>query len=381
MSREPSLVRLKDTPKDAAKEAPAESSLTSEAAGFSFSALWQAAAPIATTGTFFILFIVALYLARSILMPVAAALMIGIMLSPISERAAQYSIPRALTAIALVVLFIVLVALLITLFAVPLTDWIARGPEIGALVKQKLQVFSGPLAAWQDVKTAITEAAGKSGPTVSVETSDAGFVQKVLAVATPAAGELLLFVGTLLFFLAGNNKLRRQLVVSFVSRGARLKVLRIWNDIEESLIGYLSTVTVINLGLGVVTGILTYLCGLPNAIMWGVLAFILNYIPYLGPAIMVVVLFAVGLISLPTLGQAVLTPALFVAITTVEGHFLTPSIIGRRLTLNPLVVFLALGFWTWLWGPLGAFLATPLLIVSLVALGHILPREEVALPG
>ena len=108
---------------------------------------------------------------------------------------------------------------------------------------------------------------------------------------------------------------------------------------------------------------------------------VLNYIPYIGPAIVALVLFAVGLVAMPTLAQAALAPALFVAIATVEGHFITPSIVGRRLTMSPFLVFLALAFWTWLWGPIGAFLAMPLLIVSFVVLGHLLPREEMNLPG
>jgi len=92
------------------------------------------------------------------------------------------------------------------------------------------------------------------------------------------------------------------------------------------------------------------------------------------------VLFCVGVVALPSIAYAALAPGLFIAIATAEGHFITPSIVGRRLTLSPFLVFLALAFWTWLWGPIGAFLAVPLLIVSFVTLGHLLPREEGGLP-
>ena len=107
----------------------------------------------------------------------------------------------------------------------------------------------------------------------------------------------------------------------------------------------------------------------------------LNYVPYIGPAIVALVLFCVGLVAMPSLGHAALAPGLFVVIATIEGHFITPSLVGRRLTLSPFVVFLALAFWTWLWGPIGAFLAVPLVIVSFVVLGHLLPRDESTLPG
>jgi len=158
-------------------------------------------------------------------------------------------------------------------------------------------------------------------------------------------------------------------------------MLRIWNDIEENLVGYLGVVTGINVALGVVTTLMLYLVGFPNPVTFGLLITVLNYVPYIGPAIFALVLFCVGLIAMPSLLQAALAPALFVLIATVEGHFITPSIVGRRLTISPFLVFLALAFWAWLWGPIGAFLAMPLLIMSFVVLGHVLPRDESTLPG
>jgi predicted PurR-regulated permease PerM len=108
---------------------------------------------------------------------------------------------------------------------------------------------------------------------------------------------------------------------------------------------------------------------------------LLNYIPYIGPACMALILLAVGLVTFPTLGHALLPPAAFVALTTLEGHIITPTVLGRSLTLNPLAVFLALAFWTWMWGPMGAFLSVPLLIVALVIFGHLFPSDDIKLPG
>ncbi len=176
-------------------------------------------------------------------------------------------------------------------------------------------------------------------------------------------------------------KIWRRLVVSFGSRDARLRMMRIWTDIEHNLVSYVGLVTLINLALGAVTTLMLYLIGFPNPVTFGLLTMVLNYVPYIGPAVVSVVLLAVGLVAMPSLAQAVLAPALFVAIATVEGHFITPSIVGRRLTISPFIVFLALAFWTWLWGPIGAFLAMPFLIVTFVILGHLWPREEMNLPG
>jgi predicted PurR-regulated permease PerM len=133
--------------------------------------------------------------------------------------------------------------------------------------------------------------------------------------------------------------------------------------------------------VGCGTALIAYFAGLPNVAVWAVLAFILNYIPYIGPLAMNLVLFGVGIVTFPTLGQALVAPACFIALTTLEGHFITPAIMGRRLTLNPLNVFLALAFWTWLWGPIGAFLAVPLLITAWVVMNHLFPTPEINLPS
>ena len=119
---------------------------------------------------------------------------------------------------------------------------------------------------------------------------------------------------------------------------------------------------------------------MPNPAIFGLLAALLNYVPYVGPAVMVVVLFGVGLVTFPSLGHALIAPVGLIALTTTEGHFITPTIVGRRITLNPLLVFLALAFWTWMWGPIGAFLAVPLSIIGLVVFNHLFPAEDVKLP-
>jgi len=120
--------------------------------------------------------------------------------------------------------------------------------------------------------------------------------------------------------------------------------------------------------------------GLPAPFAWGVLAFVLNYVPYIGPGATLVTLFGVGLISFPSISYALIAPACFLCVSTLEGQIVTPSVIGRTLTVNPMMVFLAIAFWAWLWGPFGALLANPLLIVSMVVLEHVFPKHEVSLP-
>lgn len=135
-----------------------------------------------------------------------------------------------------------------------------------------------------------------------------------------------------------------------------------------------------NLCLGAATVLLTWAVGLPNPLLWGVLAALLNYIPYIGPAIVAATLAVVGLLTYPALGEAFVAPLIFVGIVTIEGQFLTPAFMGRQLELNPFAVFLAIAFCTWLLGPIGAFLAVPLLMALTVTLGHAFAEERPDLP-
>jgi predicted PurR-regulated permease PerM len=216
---------------------------------------------------------------------------------------------------------------------------------------------------------------------VKVEPSQITLVAPLLAALTPAVAQIAIFAATLFFALVGQVEVRKNLTSMFASRDAKLRFLRIANDIEDNLASYVAVVTIINFTLGAVVAAGAWAFGFENPLMLGLLTAILNYIPYIGPACMVVILFSVGLVTFPTLGYALLPPASFVALTTIEGNILTPTILGHRLTLNPLVVFIAIVFWAWLWGPIGAFLAVPLSIVGLVIAQHLVPSDDPKLPG
>src|SRR5262249_6614901 len=336
---------------------------------------WKTAARAATVGVFFLLFCAVLDLARTILLPVVSAFVIGMMLGPVSGLAARYRIPSWISATLIMALFVGAISLAIIILSAPVTEWISKGPQIAETVGEKLRVLERPLAALRDVRSALTP----KSEAVEVAIGPS-LAEPALTVVTPALGELVVFFGTLFFFLLGRDQLRRAIVQAFEHRKTRLRTLRIFNDVEHELTTYLSVVTVINIVVGCGTAVIAWLSGLPNIGVWAVLAFVLNYIPYIGPLVMNIVLFVVGIVSFPTLSQALVAPACFIAMTTLEGHFITPSIMGKRLTLNPLNVFLALAFWTWLWGPVGAFLAVPLLITALVALRHVFPKAAANLP-
>jgi predicted PurR-regulated permease PerM len=338
--------------------------------------LWISAGQVANIGIFLLLLGGFLYVGREILLPILIAAVVSMTLAPLIKAGKRHGISPWITSILIVLFAIGILALAVTAIAAPVSEWIGRAPEIGATIKQRLSVLEPPLAALRELEKAFFGAGSR--PTEAVDTPNV--VLPVVAFLTPAAGQLLLFFGTLLFFLAGQLELRTQLVSAFASHDGKLRFLRIMNDIERNLAGYLAVVTMINAVLGTIVALGAWVIGLPNPAIFGLLAAFLNYVPYVGPAVMVVVLFGVGLVTFPSLGHALIAPAALIGLTTLEGHFITPTIVGRRITLNPLVVVLALAFWTWMWGPIGAFLAVPLSIVGLVVVSHLFPADEVKLP-
>jgi len=342
-------------------------------------AAWETVAQFAIIGIFVMLLGVLVYIGRPVIMPVVAGVIIATILSPLVRRAAKIGIRPPITALVIALVVVGIVSLAITLLASPVSEWLARGPEIGALIKQKFAILERPLAALKEMQDSLT---GGAGPAVQVETGQAALVAPVVAFVTPAVAQILLFVGTLIFYLIGQQDFRRRVAMLFPEREAKLRFLRITTDIERNLTGYIGVFTIINVALGTVVALGAWAFGFPNPVIFGVVAAILNYIPYIGPGINAFILFAVGLVSFPTLGQAVLPPLCFIVVTTIEGHFITPAVIGRRLTLNPFLVFLALAFWTWMWGPVGSFLAVPFCIVAIVTFHHLYPTDDATkLPG
>jgi predicted PurR-regulated permease PerM len=341
---------------------------------------WRAAAQAATLVMCVLMVGTFLYLARPLLLPVLCALVVALTFGPVIRLATARGIPAWVMALAVVAVVIFATNIAVVMLATPATDMLQRAPELGAAFREKLQIFDRPLVAWEQLR----EALGLQ-PGTGFDFNPGRLIEGLLTVVTPAAVQfllqLVLFLGTLFFFVLGRATFRQSAVNWFSRREARLQTLKILNDVELNLSGYLIVVTAINLSLGLVTVAMTWAMGMPAPLLWGALAFALNYIPYVGPSIMYVLLFVAGLLSYPTLLGALMPPAVFMAITLVEGHFLTPAIIGRQvLQVHPLVIFLGIAFWAWMWGPLGAFLATPILIVARVVLNHLYPRE-VDLPG
>jgi predicted PurR-regulated permease PerM len=337
---------------------------------------WRLMSQVATIAMAAIMIGVCLYLARPLVVPILGALVVSLTLGPLAGYATKHGLPAFVPALAIVAIIAALLYVAIVALADPASELIARAPEIAERIKDKFRFMERPIAAIRDLRAAIMGAESMKVD-VSAPTEVIG---SVLGMVTPALLQFVLFFATLFFFVFGRAAMRRSVVNLFDSRDGRLRALKIANDVERSLSGYLITVSIINAGVGLVATLVTWALGFPAPLLWGALAFMLNYIPYVGPGIMHAILFLIGLLTFDTLWPALIAPLFFMAFTFVEGHFIMPNIIGRQLLLHPLAVFLSLAFWAWLWGPIGAFLATPILIMATVAADHLYPRIQGTLP-
>ena len=299
----------------------------------------------ALVGLLIIGIIAGLYLAKAFFLPITMAFIVGTMLSPAASFLERCRIPRAVAAVLIVAAAGAGVAFMVSLIASPAVEWSGKLPELGAMLKEKLHVFDRPLMLWQELQSML----GGPDTLTTLHLPKIDWVQPTLEFLSPTFAEFLLFVATLILFIASWRELRRM-------------------------------VTTINVGVGIATGLICAITGMPNPAGLGALATILNFIPIIGPVAMFAVLIVVGLVAFPTIGAGLLAPAVFAVMTFLEGHFLTPTIVGRRLALNALAVFMALAFWTWLWGPMGAFLSSPLLIVALIVKEHLMPPGSPQLP-
>jgi predicted PurR-regulated permease PerM len=186
-------------------------------------------------------------------------------------------------------------------------------------------------------------------------------------------GKFFTVVVILFFLLWAGDTLLRSFVEIMPRFGDKRRVVEISGEIEENISGYLATITMMNALVGIANGLSTWACGLPDPLLWGTLAFLLNYIPILGPFAGVVVFFVVGLFVYSTIWWAFLPAGIYLLIHVIEGETVTPMLLASRFTLNPVLVIVSLFVWDWMWGVVGALLAVPLLAIMKIVCDHI-PR-------
>jgi len=313
----------------------------------------------------------ALSAAEYILIPISLGIVIGLMLGPIATRLEAHGILPGVSATVVVLIFIIGLCLFTIAIAAPLSFWIERLPRIWANLKLQLTELKGPLESLRGMRDQLREVTGGEGIAVSVDQGVG--VESMAALAPALVGQILLFFASLYFFVATRHQTRIAILGLCFNRRLRWRVAHVFRDVERLVSDYLISIGIINILEGAAVGVCLWIAGVPSAAMWGAIAILTNFVPFIGPAIMVVVLFAVGLAEFETLGGSLVPVAIYLTINMIEAQFVTPMVIGKRMTLNPFTVLLALVFWLWLWGPVGGFIAVPALLVVFAIVRNIIP--------
>ena len=327
-----------------------------------------------------------LYLASAIILPVALAFVLNLLLQPAVRLLGRLHLPRAVGALLSILLVIAALVGFVAALSVPAANWAERLPEGIPRLEAHLQVMKGPIQALQKVIQQAEQAADAPpgrGSIVSVR-RDLGITGALFAGTRSVLDGLFTTVLVLYFLLVAGNIFLRRIVEILPTFTNKRQAVDISQQIQEDISAYLVTITAMNAAVGVTTTLAMYLCGLGDPLLWGTTAFLLNYIPILGPLFGVCIFVLVGMLSFESLWWALLPPVLYFGIHLVEGERLTPMLLARRFTLNPVLIILSLVFWFWMWGVLGAILAVPMLAIlkiisdrlrPLKALGHFLEGE------
>jgi len=307
----------------------------------------------------------AMYVARDVLIPIAFALLLALLLSPLLRRLGRLGLPDLASAFILVVGVAAVFTLGVLLLARQAQQWLTEAPATVQQVGQMLPAKFGPLSDLEKTSDAVAEMTTPSPDVkpLEVEVQNQDLALAVVGVSSQFVGSAVIVFVVAFFLLGFSDTLKRQATSSRSSFNERRHVVQLLINVERGISRYLATITLINIGLGIVTGLVLWLLGIPNPILWGVMAATLNYVPHVGAFLCMAILFFVGAVTHQSISYGLMCAGVFMVLTSIESYFVTPMILSRSLQLSPLAVILAILFWGWLWGISGGLMAAPLLTV------------------
>ena len=333
---------------------------------------------IALTGLFILAVFYTIYFMRSILLPVVLALLLSYLLRPMVRGLARLKIPLAVGAALLLIGFFGLIGYSVSVLAPPTAGWLQKAPAGLAELQHKLVPVKKSVAQVTQATGEIEKLASANAEIKAVEVKRHP-ITETLFVRTPEfIASAVLSLILLYFLLVYDQAFIAKLVKLLPTLSDKKAAVGIAHDIEEQISRYLFTVTAINVCLGVAVGTAVGLLGLRNPVMWGVMVALLNFIPYLGALTGIICMTIGAALSFDSLEYAFVFPAVYLSFGVLEGSFITPWIMGRSLTLNPVIILLSLTFWGWMWGIVGIILAVPILAAFKILCAHIKPMEPLA---
>ena len=342
----------------------------------------QLASPVprwAIIGIFLMLFVASLAYAQVFLTPILLAFILAFVFSPARRALERIGLPSGVAAGAILLGILAVLGVIVFLLAQPVRQWAEDAPEIGAQLEDRVRAIRASFgadedgASIQDVVEKVGEAAAPAGDeeVTEVVVKEPGALSAIAATAPAIAVQLILTLVLLFFILASGDMFYEKMVHVIPRFRDKRRAIRIAREIERKISHYLLTITVINAGLGVSIGLALWALGIPDPLLFGVAAMLLNYIPYVGAIIGAGLTLIVGLLTFPETGHAIAPALAYYGLTSFEGQFVTPYFVGRNLKLNTVVVFIAVAFWAWLWSVVGMLMAVPLLVMIRVFCEHI----------
>ena len=336
----------------------------------------------ALTGLFVLAVFYTMYVVRTILLPLVLALLLSFLFRPGVRALNRIRIRPPIGAAILLIAAVVTVGYSISYLATPAAGWLEKAPYGVQQLKEKLLPLRKPIEQVAQASGEIDKLTSPEPPaagTTTVQVKQGGSMADSVYTRTPEILVSTALLLILLYFLLVYDAVFLGKVLRLMPRlEDKKRAVSIANEIESHVSKYLLTITVINIGLGIAVGTAVGLLGLRNAIMWGVLAAVLNFVPYLGALTGIICMTIGAILSFDNLGYAMLFPAVYFTITTIEGSFVTPWVMGRSLTLNPVIILLSLTFWGFLWGIAGVILAVPILSAFKIFCAHIEELEPIA---
>jgi len=333
---------------------------------------------IALTGLLILAVFYTIYFMRSILLPIVLALLLSYLFRPIVRGLAQLKIPLPVGAAFILIGFLALVGYGISALATPAVGWLQKAPAGLAELQHKLlpvkkSVAQVAQASGEIEKLATTNAEAKTVEVKRHSITEMFFLRTPELIASAVLLSILLY-----FLLVYDQVFIAKLVKLLPTFSDKKTAVSIAHDIESQISRYLLTITAINACLGLAVGTAVGLLGLRNPVMWGVMVALLNFVPYLGALTGIICMTIGAILSFESLGYALVFPAVYLAFAVLEGSFITPWVMGRSLTLNPVIILLSLTFWGWMWGIVGIILAVPILAAFKIFCAHIKPMEPFA---
>jgi predicted PurR-regulated permease PerM len=325
------------------------------------------------------------YAAAEIVLPILLAFVLNLVFRPVLRVLLRARLPQPLAALMIVMSLVALFGGAAVLLSGPVSSWIGQLPETLPRIEQRVKVLSSPIKSLQGALQRVQNiapvagAGGGSGQPAAAQGAAAGtpLPQKILTQVWIVAGGAFTTLVALFFILVSGETFLRRLVEIMPRFKDKRQLVDISQEIEDDLSVYLATITMMNSFVGIATGAVAWLCGLGDPLLWGTLAFLLNYVPILGPTMGVIIFFVAGLVTLDPLWMAFVPAGLYILIHVAEGETITPMLLARRFTVNPVLVMIGVFFWYWMWGVVGAILATPLLAITKIICDRIEPLRPV----